>query len=110
LRQAALGELCRTLVIDTYAPAAVLINRSHECLYSLGPTDRYLHVPAGNPTHDLFAMARPDLRTKLRSAIQRAGHEKSRIVVPGGDRATATRRFRSTSTFSRFRAVAKTCC
>jgi len=84
LRQAALGELCRTLVIDTYAPAAVLINRSHECLYSLGPTDRYLHVPAGNPTHDLFAMARPDLRTKLRSAIQRAGHEKSRIVVPGG--------------------------
>ena len=25
-----------------YAPAAVLINRKHECLYSLGPTERYL--------------------------------------------------------------------
>ena len=27
---------------------------------------------AGHPTHDLLAMARPGLRTKLRSAIQRA--------------------------------------
>ena len=58
-RQAALAELCRRLVMETYAPAAVLINRKHECLYSLGPTDRYLRVAPGYPTHDLLAMARP---------------------------------------------------
>ena len=50
-RQAALAELCRRLVIENYAPAAVLINRKHECLYSLGPTDRYLRVaPGARPT------------------------------------------------------------
>ena len=70
-------------MLETYAPAAVLINRKHECLYSLGPTDRYLRVAAGLPTHDLLAMTRPGLRTRLRSAIQLAGRDNARIVVDG---------------------------
>ena len=49
-RQAALAELCRRLVLEAYAPAAVLINSKHECLFSLGPTDRYLRVAPGSPT------------------------------------------------------------
>ena len=53
-RQAALADLCRRLVMDTYSPAAVLINRKYECLYYLGPTDRYLRVAPGHPTHDLL--------------------------------------------------------
>jgi two-component system CheB/CheR fusion protein len=83
-RQAALGELCRRLVMENYAPAAVLINRKHECLYAMGPTDRYLRVAPGHPTHDLLAMAREGLRTKLRAAIQQAGQDKTRVAVPGG--------------------------
>ncbi|HLG89248.1 MAG TPA: response regulator, partial [Alphaproteobacteria bacterium] len=83
-RQAGFAELCRRLVMDTYAPAAVLINDKHECLYSLGPTDRYLSVAPGHPTHDLLAMARRGVRTKLRSAIQLAAQENGRVVVPGG--------------------------
>ncbi len=72
------------MVMETYAPAAVLINRKHECLYSLGPTDRYLRVVPGQPTHDLLAMARQGMRTKLRSAIQQASQENARIIIPGG--------------------------
>ena len=72
------------MVMETYAPAAVLINRRHECLYSLGPTDRYLRVVPGHPSHDLLAMARQGLRTKLRSAIQQASQEGARIVIAGG--------------------------
>ena len=83
-RQLALGELCRRLVTEAYAPAAVLINRKNECLYSLGPTDRYLRVPPGQPTHDLIAMARPSLRSRLTSAIQQAGQANARVTVPGG--------------------------
>lgn len=84
-RQAVLADLCRQLVMDNYAPAAVLINRKHECLYSLGPTDRYLRVAPGQPTHDLFAMAREDMRTRLRSAIQKARQQNMRISVAGGN-------------------------
>ena len=83
-RQTALADLCRRLVMEAYAPAAVLINRKYECLYSLGPTDRYLRVPSGHPTHDLLAMSRQDMRTKLRSAIQEASQKSARVVVAGG--------------------------
>ncbi|CCB66516.1 chemotaxis protein CheB [Hyphomicrobium sp. MC1] len=83
-RQAALADLCKQLVIETYAPAAVLINRKYECLYYLGPTDRYLKIASGRPMHDLLTMAREGMRTKLRSAIQRAIQENARIVVQGG--------------------------
>lgn len=84
MRQIDLGELSRRLVAENFGPAAVLINNKHECLYSLGPTDLYLHVVPGRPTQDLLAMARAGVRTKLRSAIHRASEGLERIVVPGG--------------------------
>src|SRR6185312_4461055 len=83
-RQIALAEGCRRLIIDTYAPAAVLINHRLEWLYSLGPTERYLRVPQGHPGFDLLAMVRPHLRIKLRAAIHQAMRDKARIVIPGG--------------------------
>lgn len=83
-RQNALADLCRQLVMQEYAPAAILINRSHDCLYSLGPTGHFLRVPAGHPTQDLLAMTAPSLAVKLRAAIQRAHQEKARITIKGG--------------------------
>ncbi|MGA3000307.1 MAG: chemotaxis protein CheB [Acetobacteraceae bacterium] len=83
-RQTVLAELCRRLVLDTHAPAAVLVNRKLECLFSLGPADRYLRVAPGGATHDLLAMAHEDIRTRLRSAIQQAIKANARTVVTGG--------------------------
>jgi two-component system CheB/CheR fusion protein len=83
-RQAAIADVCRRLVMETYAPAAVLINRRHECLYSLGPTDLYLRVAPGQATNDVLAMAREGLRIRLRSAIQQAIQDNARVVVAGG--------------------------
>lgn len=83
-RQSYLAEICRRMVLENYAPAAVLTNLKHECLYSLGPTDRYLHVAPGHLTNDLLAMVRHGMSTKLASAISRANQEKTRITVDGG--------------------------
>ena len=83
-RQIALAEGCRRMILERYAPAAVLTNRKLEWLYSLGPTQRYLRVPQGHPSYDLLAMVRPHLRIRLRAAIQQAMLEKTRIVMPGG--------------------------
>jgi two-component system CheB/CheR fusion protein len=82
--QAELAALCERLVVQTFAPAFVLINARHECLYTSGNNDRYLQLPPGAPTQDLFAMARPAVRVKLRSAVHQATQSKSRIVVAGG--------------------------
>ena len=82
-REVALAELCRRLVLEAYAPAAVLINRNHECLYSLGPIDQYLRVAPGPPTRDLLAMTPQGQRTKLRAAIHEATQNNARVVVAG---------------------------
>jgi two-component system CheB/CheR fusion protein len=79
-----LASLGRRLLLETYSPAAILINKRHECLFLFGPTDRYLRIAPGPPTNNLLTMARPGMRTKLRAAIQRALQEKARIVVGGG--------------------------
>jgi two-component system CheB/CheR fusion protein len=83
-RQASLAELCRNMVLETYGPAAALINRKLECLHFQGPIDRYLKVASGRPAQDLIAMAREDVRAKLRSAVQHALRENARVVMPGG--------------------------
>jgi two-component system CheB/CheR fusion protein len=82
-RQDVLADLCRQLVMEAYAPAAVLLNRKHELLYSLGPVDRYLRIAPGHHSSDLLAMASDPLRTKLWSAIQQAGETPEKIVVRG---------------------------
>lgn len=82
-RHTAPAELCRRLVLDIYAPAAVLINSKNEILYSHGPTDRYLRVASGHPTHGLLSMTRAELRTKLNAAIQRVRETYTRTLVTG---------------------------
>src|SRR5690242_6085175 len=74
-------DLTQRVLLEAYAPASVLINRKHECLYYSGPADRYLRVASGEPSRDLLAMAREGLRTKLRAAIQQASRERTPTIA-----------------------------
>ncbi len=76
-------DLTQRLLLETYAPASVLINRKYECLYYSGPTDRYLRVAPGEPSRDLLAMAREGVRNKLRAAIQQASREHAHAIATG---------------------------
>jgi len=87
-RQTLLADFCQRLVVQTYAPAAVLVNRRYECLYSVGPIDRYLRVAPGDPTSDLLAMARHHMQAKLRGALHQASLAGNRVIVPGGHMTT----------------------
>ena len=86
-----LAGLSQSLLIEHYAPAAVLINTNSETLYFEGPTDKYLRVPSGEISRDILAMARQGLRTRLSSAIRKAridGSEakESATITRGGER------------------------
>jgi two-component system CheB/CheR fusion protein len=82
--KATLADLCRDLLMEAYAPAAVLVDRRNAYLFLFGRIDDYLQAAPGNAGHDVLAMARDGVRAKLRSAIQRARSEGARIVVTGG--------------------------
>ena len=83
-RPSTLADFCRQTVQDTYAPAAILINHRHECLFFSGPTDKYLRVASGHPAQDLLAMVPQGVRTKLRAATQQAVQDNRRVIVGGG--------------------------
>jgi two-component system CheB/CheR fusion protein len=83
-RHLALAELCKRMMLERFAPACVLVNHKFECLFSSGPTERYLRVAPGYPTHDLLAMTRPGTRARLKSAILEALDTDTHVTVPGG--------------------------
>jgi two-component system CheB/CheR fusion protein len=72
-----LAELAQDFLLRRYALACVVINRNYEVLHFAGPTQDYLLQPSGPPTHDLLALARAGLETKLRVIIQRAIRENT---------------------------------
>ena len=66
-----LADLMQRQLLAEYAPASLLINRRFEVLCFQGPTVDYLEFPSGEPTHDLLALARQGLRTRLRALVSR---------------------------------------
>ncbi len=90
-RRAILEELCKTRTLAAYAPATVLVTRNHDCLYSLGATERYLKLASGHASLDVLAMVSEDVRIRLRSAMLRAIQDDAPVVVMGGRTTTAGR-------------------
>ena len=86
------NELAQRSLLESYAPASVLVNRKHQGLYYFGPTDLYLKMPTGVASLDVLASAREGLRPAIRAALEKAGQEAERTQVkspsPAGSSAT----------------------
>jgi two-component system CheB/CheR fusion protein len=80
-RRTDLANICRQHALETHTPATVLTNHRAECLYSLGPTERYLRMAPGHATLDALAMVGEELRPKLRAAIQQAIQENVPVTI-----------------------------
>ena len=71
------GDFIRGILLETFAPASVLVDRKQKILYYHGQTGCYFNQPAGPPNEDLMHMVREGLRTRLRGLIHRALRESS---------------------------------
>ncbi len=78
-----LGDLAKRVLLEAYAPAAVLVNRQSRVLYFFGPTDRYLRVVAGEPSLHLPSLLREGLAVKLQAAVRQAKRSGSPVTVRG---------------------------
>lgn len=65
------------LVLQRYAPAAVLATETGETLYFSGRTGKYLEPATGTPSLNVFAMARNGLSQALSETFHKAVREKS---------------------------------
>lgn len=76
-------ETFRQVLIDRFAPAAVLVNEAGDILFIHGKTGRYLEPAAGEASMNLFAMAREGLRLELASLIRRALMQRREVQSTG---------------------------
>jgi len=70
------------LVLQAYAPPAVITNDAGDILYISGRTGKYLEPAAGKANWNLFAMARDGLRHKLAGAYQAALRKPQSVLLP----------------------------
>ncbi|WP_232834756.1 chemotaxis protein CheB [Rhodoferax ferrireducens] len=69
--------LVEKMVLQHYAPAAVLVTSQGEMLYFSGKTGKYLEPASGKPSLNLFAMARDGLNQALSEVFHRAVRDKT---------------------------------
>ena len=80
---ASLQSLADELVLQRYAPPAVLTNDVGDIFYVSGRTGKYLEPAAGKANWNLFAMAREGLRYELTRAFAAALRQKESVALPG---------------------------
>jgi two-component system CheB/CheR fusion protein len=69
------------LILQRYAPTAVLVTDQGDMLYFSGKTGRYLELASGKPSLNLFSMAREGLSQALSETFHKAVREKALATI-----------------------------
>ncbi len=76
-------SLTDQIILQQYAPPAVLTNANGDVVYISGRTGKYLEPAAGKANLNIFAMARDGLRCELSAAFNKAVRETETIELKG---------------------------
>jgi len=60
------------LMIERHGPASVLVGKNRDVVHSSAQASRYMHVPAGELTRNIFSLVREPLAMELRTAVHMA--------------------------------------
>lgn len=71
------------LLLQTFAPPAVLVNEGGDIVYISGRTGRYLEPAAGKANWNIHVMARPSIRAQLAVALRTAVQGKTAVELHG---------------------------
>jgi len=76
-----LSVLADQVLLQQFAPPAVLVNEAGDIIYISGRTGKYLEPAAGKANWNLFAMARDGLRLELASALHQAARQDEPVTA-----------------------------
>ena len=79
--EGSLAELAQLVILQHYAPAAVVVNTGGDILYISGRTGKYLEPSPGKANMNILAMAREGLRLELRSALGKAASDRKATIL-----------------------------
>jgi two-component system CheB/CheR fusion protein len=71
------------VLLQTYAPPAVVVNDTGDVVYISGRTGKYLEPAAGKSNWNFYAMAREELRAPLADALKKAVTQSAAIILSG---------------------------
>ncbi len=71
------------VLLQVYAPAAVVLNSEADIVYISGHTGKYLEPAAGKANWNIYAMAREGLRDPLYTALQQASKQTEPLELTG---------------------------
>src|SRR5262245_25142025 len=69
-------------LLEEYAPPSLVVTEEYNVVHMSAQVGKYLQVSGGEPSRDLIRMAHPDLRGDLRTAINQAARDRTRVDVP----------------------------
>ena len=72
-------------LLEHFAPAAVVVRRTGQIVRFYGAMDRYIHLPTGEATLDVLALARDALKPSLRAALYDAVKNNRQKVLEVAD-------------------------
>lgn len=78
-----LQGLMDQLILQNYAPPAVVINAEGDILYINGRTGKYLEPAAGKANWNIYVMARDGLRHELAEALKKAKSQTEPVFLSG---------------------------
>jgi two-component system CheB/CheR fusion protein len=81
--RASLQVLAERVIVQRFAPTAVLVTEKGDILYISGRTGKYLEPAVGRASMNVFAMAREGLRYELSAAFSAALKEDRAVTVRG---------------------------
>ncbi|MGE3512732.1 MAG: PAS domain-containing protein, partial [Vicinamibacterales bacterium] len=68
-------------LLEQYAPPSLIINEDYLVVHMSDHVGRFLRVPPGEPSRDLLAMVRTELRPDLRTALHQAAAQRQQVDV-----------------------------
>jgi two-component system CheB/CheR fusion protein len=79
-RQIEVARTFEAILLESYAPACVVVHEGGDIIYFSPRTGRYLEPPSGTPTVNVIDMARKGLRLDVRTALHKAVNSRVPVV------------------------------
>ncbi len=79
-RQLEVARTFEAVLLESYAPACVVVHEAGDIVYFSPRTGRYLEPPSGTPTVNVLDMARKGLRLDVRTALHKAVNSRVPVI------------------------------